>query len=890
VTKIGLGQMDSCKVFVSYSHADEWLKDELLTHLSALKRNGMVDVWHDRCIPPGGMLHDEISDHISSSDIFLFLVSPNFIASDYCIKKEYEAALHRRALGEAEIVPIIVRSCDWDVGGLRAFSALPPDAVPVTKGAGSRADVQERDSAWLKVIEGIKFVIAGLKKKREAPKLNDDYHSSLFKVDFIRHPSLEVFDESLVLIDPDVYFENEKQQVSTFEQLFDLCSVHKASIITGSDRSGKTVIAKQLQVLFADAGLPAILINGSKIKNKDVYRIIDTAKQQQFALSNFPSQKFRVIVDDFDECNLPDNIKESAIKAICESFEACIVVSFSNAPSVLFTSNELPDPAIFRINPINDAKLFNLVRKWVSVGLPEDQQVPDATILTIYEKLQLVFGQTEIEKAPYSAVTFLELLQSISATDIAFSSYAACYDSLINNRLGKADVNWGLFDESKNFLSLVAYRAYSESSNGFISHKSFEDCIATFEERFLSSAQALRRMALGHFLREDEKGYCFYEDYLWFFLCARYVVNTLKTDDQHKYREFIGHCTSNIFQKKFANIVIYIAYFSNDNFILESLLSTLDGLFSKADNWIISDDTRELMISLASRDALQIKSKSDVSENRLTLLQEKIADIVNDAERVVARYTLPFLNSNIADSYYVEGLDSNQLDGDSYMRSVNALLRTHSVIGQILSGRSGTFSANIILDCITRMVKASGRYVSLNHAIATVLIYDKDKSIVDIDQVIKGDKLTEEEKYEKFTRIFAFWSVYISHAGLARYLTQHHSIRALQRLAEKFENESFKTERGNIPFNFTLVMLVARLYHTGKIDRDEIETCVEKYGEHSSLMALLRVVMHIYAYYMPLSIEDKQWISNKLQMPLKRIELQRMKAGDVMLRKRLVKL
>jgi hypothetical protein len=178
------------------------------------------------------------------------------------------------------------------------------------------------------------------------------------------------------------------------------------------------------------------------------------------------------------------------------------------------------------------------------------------------------------------------------------------------------------------------------------------------------------------------------------------------------------------------------------------------------------------------------------------------------------------------------------------------------------------------------MVKASGRYVSLNHAIATVLLFDKEQSLEEVGRAVGGDKLSPEQKYEKVMRIFAFWSVYIAHAGLARYLTQEHSIRALEKLVTTQEGEESKTSHGNYPFNFTFVLIVARLYQSGKIDRKEIDECVVKFGEHSAIMALLRVVMHIYAYYMPLTIEDKQWISDKLRMPLRKIELQRLKGGN----------
>lgn len=40
-------------VFFSYSHRDEDLRDELEIHLSALKREGVIETWHDRRIVLG---------------------------------------------------------------------------------------------------------------------------------------------------------------------------------------------------------------------------------------------------------------------------------------------------------------------------------------------------------------------------------------------------------------------------------------------------------------------------------------------------------------------------------------------------------------------------------------------------------------------------------------------------------------------------------------------------------------------------------------------------------------------------------------------------------------------------------------------------------------------
>ncbi len=62
-------------LFFSYSHVDEELRDELEVHLAPLKRQGIIDAWHDRRITPGDDLDGAISKHLQDADIILLLVS-----------------------------------------------------------------------------------------------------------------------------------------------------------------------------------------------------------------------------------------------------------------------------------------------------------------------------------------------------------------------------------------------------------------------------------------------------------------------------------------------------------------------------------------------------------------------------------------------------------------------------------------------------------------------------------------------------------------------------------------------------------------------------------------------------------------------------------------------
>lgn len=81
------------KIFFSYSHKDEALRDELEIHLSMLKRQGIIETWYDRKIDAGSDLEEAIDKNLEDSNIVFLLVSPYFLASDYCYKIEMDHAL-----------------------------------------------------------------------------------------------------------------------------------------------------------------------------------------------------------------------------------------------------------------------------------------------------------------------------------------------------------------------------------------------------------------------------------------------------------------------------------------------------------------------------------------------------------------------------------------------------------------------------------------------------------------------------------------------------------------------------------------------------------------------------------------------------------------------------
>lgn len=153
------------RVFNSYAHEDEAQRDRLEKHLTILKRQKVIQTWHDRKILPGQNWADQIDQNLEEADIILLLISADFIASDYCYEIEVRRALERHEAGEAVVVPIILRPVDWTDAPFARLQALPKDAKPVETWT-------IKEQAWADVAEGIKRLANELREPLRHPDGN----------------------------------------------------------------------------------------------------------------------------------------------------------------------------------------------------------------------------------------------------------------------------------------------------------------------------------------------------------------------------------------------------------------------------------------------------------------------------------------------------------------------------------------------------------------------------------------------------------------------------------------------------------------------------------------------------------------------------------------------
>lgn len=138
----------------SDSPTDAPLLEQLERHLSSLQREGLIATWHKRQIVAGSIRQAELDRNLNTATLILLLVSSDFLASDYCYGTEMQRALQRHAAKEAQVIPILLRSCIWQSAPFAGLEMLPTGAKPITLW-------RDRDAAWTDVVMRIRQALGG---------------------------------------------------------------------------------------------------------------------------------------------------------------------------------------------------------------------------------------------------------------------------------------------------------------------------------------------------------------------------------------------------------------------------------------------------------------------------------------------------------------------------------------------------------------------------------------------------------------------------------------------------------------------------------------------------------------------------------------------------------
>ena len=144
-------------LFICYAHANERIVRQLIPGLKVLARRGYIAAWRDTDLVPGEDWDDIIRRRLSEAQIILFMVSRQFLASEYITEHERPLAMELVKQKKAVVVPVLLSDCLWKGEDFAGFEKLPRKDEPISS-------FSPRDAAWTLVEHGLVRVVEQQRK------------------------------------------------------------------------------------------------------------------------------------------------------------------------------------------------------------------------------------------------------------------------------------------------------------------------------------------------------------------------------------------------------------------------------------------------------------------------------------------------------------------------------------------------------------------------------------------------------------------------------------------------------------------------------------------------------------------------------------------------------
>lgn len=135
----------------SGSCKDILLWEDLKKQLAPLISSRQIVLWDSGSVQAGQVQQQKVEQHLSSADIILLLISPDFLSCSWG-QEQMELALRQLYQRQIHIIPILLYPCMWELTPIFLLKPLPQNRRPISTWP-------DRDVVLLEVAQAIYSII-----------------------------------------------------------------------------------------------------------------------------------------------------------------------------------------------------------------------------------------------------------------------------------------------------------------------------------------------------------------------------------------------------------------------------------------------------------------------------------------------------------------------------------------------------------------------------------------------------------------------------------------------------------------------------------------------------------------------------------------------------------
>ena len=832
-------------LFISYSHVDESHKDRLNTHLSTLKRNNVINAWTDNMIMPGQEWGEEINRNLEESEIILLLISPDFIASDYCYEKEMGRAIEKHSTKEAVVVPIIIEPCDWVDTPFSKLQALPKDAKAISLWGN-------HNEAWQNVIANLKKTITTVKdSKIDRAIIQDTIWSSVISYDFdiwlndteieLKHRKVDKVKLDDIFVTPDVKSLDEKIDVSQKAvNSRDLLIREVHLLIFGDEQSGKTSLAKYYFKELIKLEQWPVLVRGSEIKSADISKLLELKISDQYSKEfNYNECRYKtIIIDNFPNIKLNKKFQNKLIENIKNKFDKIIILSIDSFQYVVPEIEELDGFSHFELLSFGNVKRTELVEKWVSMGSIEEIDEVDlySEIDEIKINIESITRGNILPPKPIYLLSLIQMFESTTPHKVELTSYGHCYQYLIYQALETARIRNSDIDKYINFLTEFGCAQFNNDGEG-LSPAQLDSFNNEYEKKFISIGKdkVINDLVGSGILIEKNDLILFKYSYIYYFFTAKKLAESFSNDDEAKIN--IKGLLENLHREDCANIIIFITHHSKDDWVLDEIQICLMDLFSEYEEANLESNSLDFMTDFMNEIPDLVLEHRKVDEERTK--HDTTLDTIEEETKKLQKA-------------------QDEMEPNDILAQINRVFKGVEIIGQIIRNRHGSLNKQTLEDLAEQAYGVGLRFLQY---FLNLTDSSKDEVVQLIEHNLKENPSITNEKLEKEAKNIFMLLTYGAIYGVLKKISISIGSREAEEIYKRIEESS--------PSPATkLINQSINLQFNKNMDIKSIKTLADEFRKNPTCERLLKEIIIQHIYMFPVKYKHKQQIAEILNIPI----------------------
>lgn len=695
-----------------------------------------------------------------------------------------------------------------------------------------------------------------------------DYLSSLDAP--IKHPNCELLTLDDVYVFPDLEplssLDNDKMfSYIDSENLMGLISSGQIVFLEGESQCGKTALLKKMIRQSYQKGVYPILISGSDVKILKMGGILRDAFKKQYVSNGMDytgylqleREKRSVFIDNIDKSVLNQESVFEVLKTILTNYDHIIVTTNTDNSVIGLLQKSRVDDVVKRylIHPLGHVKRNRLIEKWILLGTDRHSINTNEVInmaTSVFNKLSEMLGK---QLLPSNPIFLLILLQEMNIDlkqyDIAPTSYANLYHSLLIAALNKQSVPQNNFNGIIQFLSELAFRMYKCKKKYIkydydvaeeIGYSQFYDSYLEKRNMPYTKDQLLEIFVGSRLLIEQEpKTYSFTYKYIYFYL----VANSIATMKEKERNEEIKTLCEKLYREENGNILVFLAYLDQD-------LSLIDEI--KFASWLPFEKMQP--ITFEQNDSIYKRLESLVKKVSDEVLRTDVNQKSERGRLLEAQDKREMIDNRKGDESQM--FTEEDYEKDKNLQDMNNMLKAIQIIGQIIKNQRDVLLKEQIVDLLTDAYLATFRSLSF----FTEMLEQGKNEIVD-DFITKDKEYTDINKQELVEKVNVLFQMMLLRICLSSFSVLCSSVgtSGINDLYDKVAKEKVITPAADI------VTFTIKSYY-GTLNERELEDIVKKYKNNPVVLNIIRARVRSYVYTHNLAFDKIQRIGSVSGMRL----------------------